>query len=177
MSTLLVKISNLSVTIDEKDILKDVSFEIAQGKIITIIGPNGSGKTTIARCLLKLIEPNSGNLWFKSGLKIGYMPQKVTINPSLPMAVTDFLHLKVKYEINKKLLQEAIEETGIERLLSFPLQKLSGGELQRVLLARTLLRKPGLLILDEPVQGIDINGQVEFYKLIDQLRLKKISAF
>ncbi len=173
MSDLLLKIENLSLIIDNKQILDKVSFDINRNKIITIIGPNGSGKTTLARCILGLIKPTNGHLWFKKELKIGYMPQKINLNPNLPLRVNDFLELKIKQKINKEFLSCIIDETGIENILSHPLQKISGGEMQRVLLARALLNKPDLLILDEPTQGIDINGQVEFYKLIDKLRIER----
>ncbi len=173
MADLLAKIENLSVNIDDKQILDNINFTIEAGKIITIIGPNGSGKTTLARCILKLIEPNKGAVWFKPELRIGYMPQKISLNPNLPLTIIDFLRLEVKYKINEELLQHISQEVGIADILLRPLQKISGGEMQRTLLARALLMKPDLLILDEPAQGVDINGQVELYKLIDNLRLKK----
>jgi len=173
MSDLLLKIENLSVTIDGKQILDNVSFAIEKGKVVTIIGPNGSGKTTLARCILKLIEPNEGKIWFKPNFRIGYMPQKVSLNPNLPLTIFDFLKLEIKHKIDEELLHNISKEVGINDILLRPLQKISGGEMQRTLLARALLMKPELLILDEPAQGVDINGQVEFYKLIDKLRLEK----
>ena len=173
MSNYLLKLENISVTIDDKQILSKVSFSIERGKIVTIIGPNGSGKTTIARCILKLIAPSSGKIWYKNGLKIGYMPQKIELNPNLPLTVLDFLGLRVKDKINQASLNNIIEEVGIADILAHPLQKISGGEMQRTLLARALLAAPDLLILDEPVQGVDINGQIEFYQLINKIRVEK----
>ena len=173
MQDTLLKIQNISVTLDEKKILVDVSFDITKAKIVTIIGPNGSGKTTLARCILGLIKPNSGNIWFKKNLKIGYMPQKINLNPNLPLTVLNFLQLEIKHKIDFLSLTKTIAEVGITKILGHPLQKISGGEIQRVLLARALLANPDLLILDEPVQGVDITGQVEFYKLIDRLRQEK----
>jgi zinc transport system ATP-binding protein len=173
MKDLLLKIEDLSLIIDDKQILENVSFLIERGQIITIIGPNGSGKTSLARCLLKLIEPTSGYMWFKPGLRIGYMPQKIHFNPNLPLTVIDFLKLEVAQKIEQDLLFEVINETKINDILSRPLQKISGGETQRVILARALLMKPNLLILDEPDQGVDINGQIELYQLIEKLRLEK----
>ena len=173
MSDSILKLENLSLNIDGNQILDQISFTMPQGKIVTIIGPNGSGKTSLARCILKLIEPTTGTIWFKPKLRIGYMPQRITLNPNLPLTVLDFLRLEIKYKISKKLLYNIIEEIGVNDILTTPLQKISGGEMQRVLLARALLTKPDLLILDEPVQGVDVNGQVEFYKLIDKLRLEK----
>ncbi len=173
MPDTLLKLQNISVTLDKKIVLVDISFDITKAKIITIIGPNGSGKTTLARCILGLIKPDSGEIWFKKGLKIGYMPQKISLNPNLPLTVLNFLQLEVKHKISAELLTNVIAEVGITRILDRPLQKISGGEIQRVLLARALLTNPDLLILDEPVQGVDITGQVEFYKLIDKLRQEK----
>lgn len=171
MSETLLKIDNLSISIDKKQILENISFEVNAAKIITIVGPNGSGKTTLARCILGLIRPTSGGIWFKKNIKIGYMPQKINLNPNLPLTVIDFLKLEIRSKINKKLLDGVIEELDIIDIIKNPLQKISGGEMQKVLLARALLSNPELLILDEPTQGVDINGQVEFYKLIDKLRL------
>ena len=173
MSEALLKISDLSIYIDKKPILEKVSFEIKADSIITIVGPNGSGKTTLARCILGLIKPTSGNLWFKRNIKIGYMPQKINLNPNLPLTVIDFLKLEIRSKINKKLLDSVVQEVSIEDILKNPLQKISGGEMQKVLLARALLSNPELLILDEPTQGVDVSGQVEFYKLVDKLRLER----
>jgi zinc transport system ATP-binding protein len=173
MSELLLKIDDLSLAIEGNQILDNINLEIPKAKIITIIGPNGSGKTTLARSILNLIKPNKGSIWFKPNLKIGYMPQKVSLNPNLPLTVIDFLKLEVNCKMSKDLLHDIINEVGITKILSHPLQKISGGEMQRTLLARALLKQPELLILDEPVQGVDINGQVEFYKLIEKLRLER----
>lgn len=173
MNELLLKIDNLSVVIEGKQILENINFEVPKAKIITIIGPNGSGKTTLARSLLKLIKPSKGSIWFKPNLSIGYMPQKVNLNPNLPLTVIDFLKLEINHKTSKELLLDSINEVGIAKILSHPLQKISGGEMQRTLLARALLKQPDLLILDEPAQGVDINGQVEFYRLIEKMRLEK----
>ena len=169
----ILKIANLSVTIEGKQILDNVSFNLFKGKIVTIIGPNGSGKSTLARCILKLIEPSSGEIWVKKDIKLGYTPQKISLNPNLPINVLGFLKLEIKNKISNELFEKVISETGIDAILLLPLQKISGGEMQKVLLARALLGEPDLLILDEPAQGIDITGQLEFYKLIDKLRQEK----
>lgn len=173
MSEVLLKISDLSIFIDKKQILENINFEANAANIITIVGPNGSGKTTLARCILGLIKPTSGSLWFKKNIQIGYMPQKINLNPNLPLTVIDFLKLEIRNRINKELLDAIIQEIDIIDILENPLQKISGGEMQKTLLARALLTNPELLILDEPTQGVDINGQVEFYKLIDKLRLRR----
>lgn len=173
MSDLLLQVKNISVVINDKIILDDVSFDMPKAKIITVIGPNGSGKTTLVRCILNLIKANKGKIIRKKNLKIGYMPQKLDLNPNLPITVLEFLKLKIQYNIAADLLKDTIAEIGIDNIINKPLQNISGGEMQRVLLARSLLCNPDLLVLDEPVQGVDVTGQVEFYQLIDRLRLEK----
>lgn len=173
MTDSILSIKNLSVAIDKKLILADICFDVPKSKIITLIGPNGSGKSTLARCILGLIKPSSGKISIKDGIKIGYMPQKVLLNSNLPIKVITFLQLETRYKIDKDLFNQIVKEVNIGNILELPLQKISGGELQKVLLARTLLIKPNLLILDEPTQGIDINGQLEFYKLIEKLCKEK----
>lgn len=171
--TLLLKVQNLSVTRDDKQILEDITFSIYPKKIITIIGPNGSGKSTLAKAILGLIKPTKGEVFLKAGLTFGYMPQKIELNPYLPLTVLDFLNLAVRHKHNKETLNDIVNKIAISHILSTSLQKISGGELQKVLLARALLKNPDILILDEPTQGIDINGQIEFYDLIDNLRFEK----
>lgn len=169
MNDYILEIKNLNVEIEGTKILEDVSFKIKQGEIVTIIGPNGSGKTTLAKCILNLLEPNSGTIWLKPGVNIGYTPQKVLLNQKLPIIVKNFLELSIKTKIDKTMVELIAEEIGIKKIIDRPLQKISGGELQKVLLARALLSKPGLLVLDEPAQGVDITGQLGFYKLIEKL--------
>lgn len=173
MSQTLVNVENLSLSIDKKQILDKISFQIQDNAIITIIGPNGGGKSTIAKCILNIINNYNGNIWIKPGIKIGYMPQKIVINPTIPIDVINFLQLEVKNKITKESLNLIIKEIEIGNLINTPLKSLSGGELQRVLLARTLILNPDLLILDEPTQGLDINAQVDFYKLIENLRQRR----
>lgn len=173
MSESILKLTNISVAINDKLILNDISLNIYENNILTIVGPNGSGKSTLARTILKLIQPNKGKIWIKDNIKLGYMPQKISLNPNLPIQVINFLKLKIKNKIDSELLEKVVAEVGIKHILSLPLQKISGGEMQKVLLARALLTNPNLLILDEPTQGIDITGQVEFYKLINKLRKEK----
>lgn len=169
MNNLILKLTNLSLDIEGNQILDNISLSIHEGKIVTIVGPNGSGKSTLARCILKLIVPSAGEIWRKEGLKIGYMPQRISLNVNLPINVITFLKLEIANKINQELLEKTIAEVGIQNILSLPLQKISGGEMQKVLLARALLSEPHLLIMDEPTQGVDINGQLDFYRLIDKL--------
>ncbi len=169
----LVKIENLSFTIEGKEILDSINLRLVPGKIVTIIGPNGSGKTTLVRSIIGIIKPTSGSIWLNPEIKIGYMPQKLNLNKNLPLNVLDFLKLEIGSKINKTILNDVIQQLGIKDILSSDLRKISGGEMQRTLLAKALLVEPNLLILDEPISGLDINRQVEFYQLIDKLRLEK----
>jgi len=163
----LVTASNLSVIRQKRAILDDVSLNIAERDFITLIGPNGAGKTVFLRHLLKLDSPNSGSVTHRADLKIGYVPQRVDIDPGLPISVNRFLTL------NNTLADAELEQlanvTKIQHLLDTPLFSLSGGELQRVLLTRALTNKPDLLILDEPAQNLDVNGQLQFYTLIEEI--------
>jgi zinc transport system ATP-binding protein len=163
----LVTASNLSVIRQKRAILDDVSLNITERDFITLIGPNGAGKTVFLRHLLKLDIPNSGSVTHRADLKIGYVPQRVDIDPGLPISVNRFLTL------NNTLADAELEQlanvTKIQHLLDTPLSSLSGGELQRVLLTRALTNKPDLLILDEPAQNLDVNGQLQFYTLIEEI--------
>ena len=157
----------LGVTVRGRHLLRHIDFEVERGRILTVIGPNGAGKTTLVRLALGLIAPTEGTLWRAPGLKIGYMPQRLSLPENMPLSVKRFLTLA---SADRVTLQRSAQETGITRLLDRPMQGLSGGETQRVLLARALMGDPALLVLDEPVQGIDVNGQSELYRLIVRLR-------
>jgi zinc transport system ATP-binding protein len=148
-------------------LLDDVSFELQSGRITTLIGPNGAGKTTLVRILLGLQKASSGTVTPAPDLRIGYMPQKLHIDPTLPLTVMRFLQLT---GANRAQSLQALERVGVGLLQGQMMTSLSGGETQRVLLARALLPKPQLLVLDEPVQGVDVHGQEQLYKLIGQLR-------
>lgn len=168
----LIKAKDVGVVLDGKSVLHDVTFEIKKGEIVTIIGPNGSGKTTLLRVLLGLQHMHTGSLYVDSNIVIGYMPQRFTINRVLPLTVRRFLRLQGE-QVRLRALDEVhrvVDRLGIEHLLMQQIHDVSGGELQRVLLARALLMKPDILVLDEPVQGLDIQGQSEFYQLISRLR-------
>jgi zinc transport system ATP-binding protein len=148
-------------------VLEKISLRLHDGEILTVIGPNGAGKTTLLRVLIGLATPSSGVVWRRPALRVGYMPQKLQIDPALPLSVERFLRLA---ERDPHRLTDVAAEVGVRRLLTTPLSAVSGGEFQRVLLARALLRDPQLLVLDEPVQGVDVNGQAELYALIDTVR-------
>ncbi len=167
MSTLLVKARGLSVIRNGRQILQNADLDIAAGKIVTLIGPNGAGKTTLVRAVLGLINVDRGNIEKAPDLRIGYMPQKLHLDASLPLTVARFLALGGRPRVD---LNDILQLTGIDKLIDMPIQSLSGGETQRVLLARALLRDPQLLVLDEPVQGVDVGGQSALYALINEIR-------
>ncbi|RQN03457.1 zinc ABC transporter ATP-binding protein ZnuC [Pantoea ananatis] len=164
----LVTLENVSIGFDQRQVLSGVSLELHPGKILTLLGPNGAGKSTLVRVVLGLLAPSSGRVSRSAGLRIGYVPQKLHIDPTLPVTVERFMRLS-RGARNQDILP-ALKRVQSGHLLTSPLQKLSGGETQRVLLARALLNQPQLLVLDEPTQGVDVNGQVALYDLINQLR-------
>lgn len=165
--TPIITLQNIGVTFGQRQALKDISLDIHRGKIITIIGPNGAGKTTLVKVILGLQKQTVGQRIVQRGLRIGYMPQKLHLNEMMPIKVERFLQLT---NCDKSSVTEALTRTGVSHLQHAPLQSLSGGEMQRVLLARALLHKPHILVLDEPAQGVDISGQKELYKLITDIR-------
>jgi len=167
MNAPLVKLSNISKCFNGNTVLSGVDLYLEPGKILTLIGPNGAGKTTLVKIVLGLVEPDKGQVTLHPDLRIGYMPQKLHIDPTLPVTLQRFLKLA---EPDPELCLDAAKEVGIEHLIGLPLQSLSGGEMQRALLARAILRKPNILVLDEPVQGVDVMGQEALYRLIGQLR-------
>lgn len=140
-----------------------MDFHISRNEIVTLIGPNGCGKTTLLRCLLGLLKADGGRIRRRKGLTIGYVPQHIHFEPNLPITVRYFLKSMTRSPVNPG---EVIKLTGVGDLLDKQMQTLSGGELQRVLLAQAMLDKPDLLVLDEPVQGVDFAGQAELYRLI-----------
>ena len=145
--------------------LQDVSLRLEAGKVLTIIGPNGAGKSTLLRVLLGLQSVDSGEVIMSPKVRIGYVPQSITIDSTLPLTVQRFVSLGGKGDVSVTL-----KELRIEHLAQSSIQSISGGEFQRVLLARALLREPDLLVLDEPAQGVDIMGQGELYDRISKLR-------
>ncbi|MBB6520123.1 zinc ABC transporter ATP-binding protein ZnuC [Pseudoteredinibacter isoporae] len=163
----LLKAESLSIHRQGRTLVDKASLSLQAGKVVSLIGPNGAGKTTLIRALMKLLKIDEGHLHIKEGLRIGYMPQKLNLDASLPITVLAFLSLNQKRDEH---FFESAEKTDVRCIFERPMQSLSGGELQRVLLCRAILKKPQLLILDEPAQGLDVNGQAELYRLIAQLR-------
>ncbi len=166
-SSLLLTAEAICVTRQGRSILKDVSLQLAQRDFITLIGPNGAGKSMLLKCLLGFYAPDSGKITCKKGLRVGYVPQRLVPDHTMPIAVRRFLKLRKKTD--KSALEHVALETGIAEILNRKLHQISGGELQRTLLARALLDKPELLVLDEPAQNLDISGQLAFYKLLERI--------
>lgn len=167
----LLQAKEITVTIGSKIVLKKVDLTVNRGEIVTLIGPNGAGKSTLVRAVLGLMPVNTGKITLENGITIGYMPQKLSIEPYLPLSVDRFLHLAGgKIPPNRDEILKVVKEVGVMHVLSQAIQHISSGEFQRVLLARALLRKPDLLVLDEPTQGVDVTGQQELYRLIMKVR-------
>lgn len=174
MDRALIQARDIEVSFAGRRVLSNAEARVNEGEIVTLIGPNGAGKTTMVRAMLGLHKPESGTIVRRPGLRIGYMPQSLNIDPALPISVIRFLSLGLRRGDKGHGLRHAVlAETGIEHISDSPIQKISGGEMQRVLLARALLRSPDLLVLDEPVQGVDVSGQAELYALIRGIRDKR----
>ncbi len=159
MSNALIRLEQVAVTFAGQPVLDNIELSVEPGQIVTLIGPNGAGKTTLVRAVLGLLKPDSGSVWRKPKLRVGYMPQKLHVDPTLPLSVLRFLRLVPG--VDRAMALAALKEVGAEQVIDSPVQSVSGGEMQRVLLARALLREPELLVLDEPVQGVDVAGQAE----------------
>ncbi|AEB60865.1 ABC transporter [Ectopseudomonas mendocina] len=168
MSDALIRLDGVAVSFNGQPVLDNVQLSVQPGEIVTLIGPNGAGKTTLVRVVLGLLQPERGSVRRTPRLRIGYMPQKLHVDATLPLSVLRFLRLVPGVDRQRALA--ALAEVGAEQVIDSPLQSISGGEMQRVLLARALLREPQLLVLDEPVQGVDVAGQAELYRLISRLR-------
>ena len=163
---ILIKLENVGIFQDNKWLVHDVSLEIERGKILTLIGPNGSGKTTTAKIALGIHKNIKGKVT-KNTNKIGYVPQKISIDWTLPIRVIDFMSLTQTLQFDEVV--SALKLTEVEHLKHNDLRSLSGGEFQRVLMARAIAKKPDLLVLDEPVQGVDFTGEIALYELIKKI--------
>ena len=167
---LLLAARNVAFSIRGKTILEDISLQLHSKEIITLIGPNGAGKTSLIRILLGLSQATSGSVERSKDLRVGYVPQRIQIPEVMPLRVCDFLNVSGRYDIAQ--CREILAEVTCDYLLYAPMQHISGGEAQRVLLARALLKKPQLLVLDEPSSGMDIIGQQALYETIRSIRDK-----
>jgi len=168
-NNILVKLNNVGFQQNQKWLVKGVSLQVEKGKIVTLIGPNGSGKSTTAKIALGLFKNIEGQVE-KFTNNIGYVPQKISIDWTLPLRVKDFMLLTDN--LKDDALDEALTLTGVKHLKDKNLGNLSGGEFQRVLLARAISKKPELLVLDEPVQGVDFTGEIALYELIKKISEK-----
>ncbi len=163
---LLVKLENAGVYSSSKWLVIGISLEINQGQIVTLIGPNGSGKTTTAKMILNIMNADEGMVSGNAD-KVAYVPQKINIDWTMPLRVIDFM--KITSSLNNTQINESLIMTGVDKLLYNQIHSLSGGEFQRVLIARAIAKKPDLLVLDEPVQGVDFNGEIALYNLIKEI--------
>ncbi|MFZ5722143.1 MAG: zinc ABC transporter ATP-binding protein ZnuC [Pseudomonadota bacterium] len=163
----LVELAGVSLRYGNRPVLAGLDLRVEAGHITTLVGPNGAGKTSLARLVLGLATPDAGTVRRLPGLVCGYMPQRVTVDDSLPLTAARFVRLAAP---DDDAVAAALARVGAARLAARPVQRLSGGEFQRVLLARAIVRRPRLLVLDEPAQGVDVGGQDALYGLISDLR-------
>ncbi|AVF02824.1 MULTISPECIES: metal ABC transporter ATP-binding protein [Devosia] len=166
----LITLAGAGVRSGGRVLVEGVDLSISRGEIVTLIGPNGSGKSTTAKMVTGVLRPSMGTVTRKPGLTIGYVPQKLAIDWTLPLTVERLMTLTGRFSSAE--IGEALEAVGAAHLRKAAVQELSGGEFQRVLFARAMIRKPDLLVLDEPVQGVDFSGEVALYQLIRQIRDK-----
>lgn len=164
----LISMRNVGVQAGGRWLVEGVTLSIERGKIVTLIGPNGSGKSTTAKVATGVLKASTGDVKRVAGLTIGYVPQKMNIDWALPLTVKRLMTLTGRFSHDE--VMQALEAVGTAHLAGAAVQHLSGGEFQRVLLARAMIRKPDLLVLDEPVQGVDFAGEVALYDLIKQIR-------
>lgn len=170
----LVRADDIGLQRGGRWLVRHVDLQVREGEIVTLIGPNGSGKSTTAKMILGLLAPDEGRVHLhgasgsKERLRIGYVPQSLSIDPTLPLTVRRLMTLTAAF--GTKEIEEALAQVGAANTINRSVQDLSGGEFQRVLLARAILAKPQLLVLDEPVQGVDYAGEIALYELIASLR-------
>jgi|TARA_R110002072_G_scaffold163147_4_gene315568 zinc transport system ATP-binding protein len=167
----LIELSDVSVRLGGREVLSHLDLQVNRGEILTLIGPNGAGKTTLARTLLGILKPSSGRISADEGARIGYVPQRMQIEAALPLTVRRLLSLTRAHDDDE--MSQSLREVGAAHLLDRQAAELSGGEYQRVLLARALLGSPDLLILDEPTSGIDFAGQSALYDLLATIRQER----
>ncbi len=164
----LIELADAGVYRDGRWLVRHVDLAVERGEIVTLIGPNGAGKSTAAKMALRIVRPDEGAVRHAPGLRIGYVPQKIAIDRTLPLSVERLMSLTGP--LDRKAIMAALEAVGVAHLVKAETAHLSGGEFQRVLMARALARKPDIMVLDEPVQGVDFSGEAALYELIARLR-------
>ncbi|UPH71651.1 ATP-binding cassette domain-containing protein [Abyssibius alkaniclasticus] len=174
MPDILLAAQAVGVRQGRRILLESISFQLEAGEVVTLIGPNGAGKTTLVRALIGALVPTTGRIEKRAGLRIGYTPQKMQLEQMMPMPVARFLALAGRVDAARRAT--VLEQTRTSAMTGAQLRDLSGGEMQRVLLARALLRAPHLLILDEPTQGLDQPGEARFYALLAEIRAQNDMA-
>lgn len=164
----LMSVRGLSFARSGRDILTGIDLDVHANEIVTLIGPNGGGKSTLVKLMLGIERPDSGRIFRAKDCRVGYVPQRFEVERAMPMNVASFLGLGL--DVSMARIEEALTEVGVLATRNTQVSSLSGGETQRVLIARALLRKPNLLVLDEPVRGVDMGGEADLYNLIARLR-------
>ncbi|GAA0782730.1 metal ABC transporter ATP-binding protein [Roseibium denhamense] len=164
----LVELARAGIRVNTDWLVRGVDMSVAPGEIVTLIGPNGSGKSTTAKMALGILSPTEGTAHRRNALTVGYVPQKLSIDWTLPLTVRRFMRLTNPLTADE--CSSSLELTGAGHLIDASMRHLSGGELQRVMLARAIARRPDLLVLDEPVQGLDYGGEIAIYELISEIR-------
>ncbi|SJZ88066.1 metal ABC transporter ATP-binding protein [Consotaella salsifontis] len=167
-SEILVELTGVGVERDGRWLVRGIDLQLRRGEIVTLIGPNGSGKSTTAKTAIGIIEPSVGRVVRTAGLRVGYVPQKLAIDWTMPLSVERLMTLTSRH--SRQEIEAALASVGVSHLAQAEVQRLSGGEFQRALLARALIRRPDLLVLDEPVQGVDVAGEAALYDLIRSIR-------
>jgi zinc transport system ATP-binding protein len=166
----LVSLNNAGICLSAKWLVRGVTLDVRKGEIVTLIGPNGSGKSTTAKMALGVISPSEGTAQCRKSIRVSYVPQKLVVDWTMPLTVNRFMALT--HGADDSNIQQALLSTGTEHLEHAQVRNLSGGEFQRVLLARAIVNAPELLVLDEPVQGVDFNGEIALYRLIENVKTK-----
>ncbi len=167
---LIASLENIGLKIDGQQIIDKISLSLTKGEITTLIGPNGGGKTSIARILLGILKPTSGLVKKNSNIKIGYMPQKISVDKTIPLRAKDFLKISNPKIIFNDNIKKIITRLKLENILEKQVHELSGGQMQKLLFLHSIIDQPDLLVLDEPTQYMDISATEEFYQILDEIR-------